>query len=469
MDRPHALTAGIVLLLLASGGCRPGEDGPAAGSAPGEIPPVLVLAVDALEWGEILPRVADGQLPVLAGLMRGGRYGFLRSMVPSVSPVIWTTVATGRSPDEHGIRGFAKVDVAGGPATTLFNNYDRHCKAFWNILSERGRRVGVVGWWMTYPVDSVNGVMVAQVNTLDALGLDPNRPLMGGLVTGASAADVPGQVFPGAFGDELLGVGARVASETDARTADIFGEAVARTTGGERKLWQETAWAVRADATYLAIAQALDPASFDVFAVYLGGIDVVGHRFWRYAHPESFEHPPTPREVAQFGRVVGDYYTALDAEIGRLLARYDGPVTVIVLSDHGMHATNRDHRWADGDVTPLSGHHDDGPPGVVILSGPGVAPAEDGALPSDPRELRTLGSILDVLPTLLSLTDLAPGSDLPGDAWQEDLEDGPALPPTASYEVAAWTRARLALAAREVVDPGSEERIEQLRALGYVH
>src|SRR5207253_10752899 len=38
---------------------------------------------------------------------------------------------------------------------------ERITKAFWNILSDYGARVGVVNWWVTWPPDKVNGYMVS--------------------------------------------------------------------------------------------------------------------------------------------------------------------------------------------------------------------------------------------------------------------------------------------------------------------
>lgn len=284
-------------------------------------------------------------------------------------------------------------------------------------------------------------------------GLDPERP---------------GQVHPPAREAELLGIAAGVAAGTDSLLASLFGGAFAAAAGDERRLFEETAWAVRADATYLALAHAIDPASFDVLAVYVGATDVLGHRFWRYEHPEQFEHPPTERETSRFGGVPGDYYAHIDREIGRLLARYDRAPDVIVLSDHGMHAVNRSHRWAEGAVDPLSGHHDDGPPGAVILSGPRIAPPESDALPHDPSGLRMIGSILDVMPTLLALLDLPQAVDLPGEAWWSELRADSTQATIPTYEDAAWTHAREALDPADVPDPGRDERFEQLRALGYL-
>ena len=52
--------------------------------------------------------------------------------------------------------------------------------------------------------------------------------------------------------------------------------------------------------------------------------------------------------------------------VGEILAAAPSDANVIICSDHGFHAVNTDGRSSDG----FSAHHMDGPPGVVILSGP---------------------------------------------------------------------------------------------------
>src|SRR5439155_1392235 len=37
----------------------------------------------------------------------------------------------------------------------------RRVKAIWNILSDAGRRVAVVGWWATWPAETVRGTIVS--------------------------------------------------------------------------------------------------------------------------------------------------------------------------------------------------------------------------------------------------------------------------------------------------------------------
>ena len=48
--------------------------------------------------------------------------------------------------------------------SALVTNSHRRTKAFWNVASDYGLRVGVVGWWLTWPVEPINGVMVSQIS-----------------------------------------------------------------------------------------------------------------------------------------------------------------------------------------------------------------------------------------------------------------------------------------------------------------
>ena len=54
--------------------------------------------------------MSDGALPHFSRLRQEGAYGRLISQKPLLSPVIWTTIATGKTPDQHGIGHFVAVN-----------------------------------------------------------------------------------------------------------------------------------------------------------------------------------------------------------------------------------------------------------------------------------------------------------------------------------------------------------------------
>jgi hypothetical protein len=86
---------------------------------------VVVIGIDGAEWAVIDPLRAAGRLPVLDGLITRGARGRLGTFKPTLSPALWTTVATGVTPDVHGVENFVlqrpAVDLPIGslPPTTL--------------------------------------------------------------------------------------------------------------------------------------------------------------------------------------------------------------------------------------------------------------------------------------------------------------------------------------------------------------
>jgi arylsulfatase A-like enzyme len=114
----------------------------------------------------------------------------------------------------------------------------------------------------------------------------------------------------------------------------------------------------------------------------------------------------------------------------------------VIMSDHGF-----DFRMYE---------HDNGPPGVLIVGGPGIRPGQfENA------------SVYDVAPTLLRLMDLPVAEDMQG----KPLEIG--LPGSVlSHEpvrVATHGAAAESLSPEQVSKEELDRLKEQLRALGYVN
>ncbi|RMH18442.1 MAG: hypothetical protein D6696_13050, partial [Acidobacteria bacterium] len=433
----------------------------ACGGSPAP-PPVVLIGVDGLEWQVLEPLLAAGELPALADLAARGSAGLLSTLEPTLSPAIWTTIATGKPPQEHGIVNFAALE---GERLRLLTNRDRRTKALWNVATDAGRSSCVIGWWMTFPAERIDGVMVAQTNTLRQLAVAYGRAIWKGrLVRG-----LPGQVYPPQRQDEIMAVAAAVESDLDRRMEDVFGVFPHPLRELERRLWDNTRWTFRADAIYAAIARRLldQGTECELLMVYFGGPDVVGHRFWRYYRPELFAHRPSAEELANFARVIPDYYRYVDRLIGDLVSRLDPRARVIVVSDHGMHAVNVDQRF-DRDRPPAdvnSGNHQDAPPGVIFAAGADLA---QRPLPAAGRP-PVAGSVLDLTPTVLALLELPIGRDMKGEILRTLLAPGFLQRHPPAYVATHDSRRWLAERPQQLLDPAVEqERLEQLRALGYL-
>src|SRR5256885_867478 len=67
---------------------------------------VAIFALDGADW-ELLEELAnDGRIPNIKALTQGGVSASLQTIQPTVSSMLWTTVATGLQPDRHGVIDF---------------------------------------------------------------------------------------------------------------------------------------------------------------------------------------------------------------------------------------------------------------------------------------------------------------------------------------------------------------------------
>ena len=462
------------LTLIAAGSLLPGcsrdrESDTKVGEARPRSTPIIVLGVDGLDWRVILPLLKEGRLPNLAGLMERGSYGYLDTFLPTYSPVVWTSVATGKDPHKHGIRHFAHRLPNG--RVTLFNSSDRKTKAIWNILSDYEKTVSSIGWWMTYPVEEISGLMIAQTNTIDQLDTRAGKHVWKGTLL----KGVAGQVYPTDRQNEMMEIVAQVNTSLPDSVKQVFGEFRFPLSLLGQRLWSNCQWAFRADATYLRIALKLteERPLPDLTLVYFGGTDVAGHRFWRYMQPDIYRHRPTDEQIANFGGVIEDYYAYTDRAMGQILGSCGADVTVFVLSDHGMHPVNMEGRF-DPDAPPAnvnSGNHQDAPPGVFIAAGPGIRQSAVNKRPQDlsQPDLKSVGSVLDITPTLLAMMRIPVGKDMDGyvlsELFQEDVQIARQPAPIPTHDTAAF----LARGQRQAPPhPSEEERLEQLRSLGYI-
>lgn len=415
----HSCALSVLAVACGGSGVPPEQRGaPAAtvGGAPGR-GRVVVVGIDGADWQVIRPLVERGRAPRFKRLVEEGATGTLRSMEPSASPSLWTTIATGVSPRRHGIHGFV-VEGGGGPGDTAHGDdirevpagrreavrpvtsSMRRAPAFWSILPRYGRKVGVVGWLVTWPAEPTNGYIVSSYLPY-IYNWSTGRPLKGTIVAG-----IPKQTFPEALIDEL---------EADkVKPADIPEETVRRfydpvqvrgLPAADRECVEGFLWSLACDETYRHIGLRLF-AEFpvDLFAVYFGGADVASHRFWKFAHPRDLDYGVGPEETAALGRVIDEYYVYLDGVLGEYFDRLGPDDTLVVLSDHGFRPV-----LVPGKPT-TSGHHR--MEGVIALHGRGIARG---------RSIEGAG-LLDVLPTLLYLLDVPIARDLEGRVLDDALD-----------------------------------------------
>jgi predicted AlkP superfamily phosphohydrolase/phosphomutase len=414
--------------------------------------------------------IRTGKLPVLASIMRTGAYGRLGTIEPTMSSIIWTSVATGKAPEKHGIVGLLEEDDS-SRGVRLYSSADRRTKALWNIFSDYGLMVHSLGWWKTYPVEEISGVMVPQLNILfsfDGGGL--------GLFEEARPRGFQGLSHPEEFSDQV----SSIALETDASLAGlarkIFGQFRHPHSGMGKYMVERIRWVLSMDAMHYRLADSIlaRKEPFDLMLVYFRGADVLGHATWRYTYPGAFEHAPTTAEIENYGDFIPRYYRFLDSAIGSILESAGSGATVLVVSDHGMEAANQDDSFSlqDAGTQIKSGDHKNAQPGVFLAAGPHIARTTVATRPLDEATTETLplvGTIYDLAPTILALKGLPAGEDMDGRVMTELLDPEflqQYQPSTvASHDSREWLESR---PGHRFTMEQMQDRIQELRSLGYI-
>ncbi len=439
LGRGVAVCALAALTSLAASCGRGGAERAAASGGP---PRVVIVGLDGADWSIIDRLARENRLPVLSRLRREGAAGVLMSEPPLISPIVWTTMATGRSPLDHGVFGF--LTRRQGVVEPVRSD-ERKVRSFWNVATDHHVSAGVVGWYASWPAEKVDGFLVS-----DRAGAH--------LVAGAGAGREEGLAEPPALARELAAEQERVRSdvtEESARRLFAPGADPALLPAGKLAALLDQ---LRTTELYKRLfLTGLEKRHPVIGAVCFEATDSVGHLFVDYSPPPI---PGTdPRLAAQFGGVFDRFYETIDGVLGEIVARLDpARTTLIVVSDHG---------FRDGPLRPMFptvAEHSSAAPlwhrsaGLVLLWGRGV---ERG------RELPPQ-TLYDVLPTIFRLADVPLAANLPGRPIEAALTaEVTGRPPqkVADYE-AAGPRAT---AAPPPADAGaSEEQIARLRALGYV-
>ena len=155
---------------------------------------ILLLGLDGMDPRLTRKYVDEGKMPNTAEFIRRGAARKDLVMLgghPTVTPPMWTTLATGCYANVHGITDFCRV---GGDIDKVAYNFDsRLCKAeqLWNVFAEAGKKTLVWHWpgsaWPPssdsenlYVVDGTSpgsvGMSVAQIEGEYLLAANVNQP-----------------------------------------------------------------------------------------------------------------------------------------------------------------------------------------------------------------------------------------------------------------------------------------------------
>lgn len=254
-------------------------------------PKLLFIGIDGAPLELVRHLAAKGELPNLTRLMEGGASGVLNSLVDNTPPA-WSSIYTGKNPGKHGVYDFMRRKK-GSHEFTHVNSTSRHSEDFWETLSRRGLKVGVLNAPLAYPVRKVNGFLVS-----------------GFLTPGPESA----YTFPLALKGELESAvpGFRPSSPAEFKlhlSRQRYLSDILRNVENLRK-----------GALHL-----IRNGEYDFFGVVVSETDFVQHSFWA----------DMEKGGSNYSEAIPATYRAVDRMVGDLLAELGPDAHVMVVSDHG--------------------------------------------------------------------------------------------------------------------------------------
>lgn len=405
--------------------------------------PVLWIGLDGLDF-EILDRLSgEGRMPNWKRLSAEGYTTRITSFVPILSPVIWTTIATGVGPDRHRVLDFQEVDPKSGQKAPI-SGVSRAVPAIWNLASAAGRSVGVVGWWATHPAEEVKGFFIS----------DHASPILYDKLT-LSGVAYPSSLAPGVA--QVVARDGRVGGEDIARFVDVpaseISRALASGEGMENRIVALSRILSATRVYHRAARDLYDKNLPDLLMLYIEGTDEIGHLFAPDTPPRLACTPED--EFNKYQKAVAVYYGVVDAMLGQWMRRAEEDhATLIVQSDHGFKwgkdrsCERSSFNWS----TAAYWHRLDG---VFAAWGARVRPGkESGARPT----------MFDAAPTVLALLHLPADRSMTGRPIAAAFRD---LAPAARKDLFAGVAVRR-VPAQLMSDAERSEYTRKLLALGYL-
>jgi len=258
----------------------------------------VVIGLDGATFDIIDPLIEAGHLPNLERLIKGGCRGRLESTIIPNSFPGWTSCSTGIGEGNHGI--FSPL-VRGEDNFSLrpMSAADIRAKTIWEILSERGRRVGVINDPCSYPPAPVNGFLIS------------------GMLW-------PGPPCPYSFPESLQ---QEIESEVPGYIVDVD-----LADKSKEEIFSQLRLSI--EKRLSAALHFMNSREWDLFWIVFTESDRAQHRFW--ADMDRM-HPVHSREQAErFGNCIFEIYRELDRCLGEIVNACPESAAVFIVSDHGF-------------------------------------------------------------------------------------------------------------------------------------
>jgi len=405
---------------------------------------LLLVGWDSADWKIIQPLVDAGQMPALQRLLEQGTSGNLTTLEPQLSPMLWTSIATGKHAYHHGVPGFTEVNEAGQVAPV--SAATRRCKTVWEMLGEHGLKSHVVSWFATQGEQNPQGCIVSNLyNSFKHKEEDTPEDW---------PKPAPGTYWPEELAEHL---NERRVSPWDIDPDEVLRlfvpDAPTIDQTKDQRLWHLAERLAEASSVHSAACWLLENRpDWDFTAIYYRAIDEICHEFMPF-HPPQMAGAPDA-DFALYQNVVNSAYRFHDLLLARLM-QLAGPDTAIMLvSDHGFHSDHLRPTFTPRVPAGITVWHR--PQGIFLAAGPGFK--QD--------ELIFGARLLDVTPTVLTYFDLPVGQDMEGRVLREAFATAPEVKAIPTWETASKPRPAQTT---QLNDADNKALLQQFVDLGYIN
>lgn len=291
---------------------------------------VLIVGIDGADWRTIDRLIQQGELKTFNRLINNGVRAPINTLFPTLSPNIWTTIATGKLPSEHGVQftvttplEFAPVKASNNASSipetnqgmNFFQTNSRRVRAFWNIATERRIPVISVGWMVSDPIEQIYGIETG-------FNLDEDG-------------------FPAVFPANLRSEVTNLINPKQDLVSTTFGENVKtilnRGNKLQKSLYRVMQRGIYRDKLFFLIGKHFCSRNpWKLSGIYSRLIDITQHLFYQYSINGS-KIQKTEFNKA-FKNMIDDSYRFADKQLSQILSLVDSQTLLIVLSDHGISA-----------------------------------------------------------------------------------------------------------------------------------
>lgn len=247
----------------------------------------VIIGIDGVPYGLIENLSDQGVMPNFKALRKEGVLKKMRSAIPDISSVAWSSIITGKNPAEHGIFGF--TDIIPHTYSLSFPDFNSLRELpFWQ--KDKNKKYIILNVPSTYPIKELNGVHIS----------------------GFISLDFDKAVYPQSYINKLQEMKYQIDVDSSIahKSTSLFLEKLSQTNEARIKAYQYF-W---------------EKEDWDTFMLVFTGSDRLEHFLWDAYEDESHK----------YHQDFLNYFKRVDEVIGEIANRIGQEDCLLILSDHGM-------------------------------------------------------------------------------------------------------------------------------------